>query len=89
MTYSILLGILSTSDLRYSEPAILDLNRQTSGGGAAVGGDEAAEGTLRHLKADPDDSQTGSLDSSRATLLSFLVHSFPLIWVTVETVSAF
>ena len=60
MTYSILLGILSTSDLRYSESAIWAFNRQTIGGGAAVGGDEAAEGTLRHLEAGPDGSQTGS-----------------------------
>ena len=56
MTSAILLGMLSTSDLRYSE----SVNRQPSGGGGAVGGDEAAEGTLRHLESGPDMSLTCS-----------------------------
>ena len=59
MTSAILLGILSTSDLRRSETAVWDLNGQSGGGGGAVGGDEAEEGTLRQLEAGPDGSQTG------------------------------
>ena len=89
MTSAILLGMLSTSDLRYSESAIWDFNRQTIGGGAAVGGDEAAEGTLRHLEAGPDGSQTGShLPQLQSHPFSSLVHCFALIWVTVKNVTS-